>query len=194
MVKLLVESGAIIDQRAVGTFFLPKDQQKSPPSRTTDYEGLAYFGELPICWAACCNNESAYNLLIDRGADPNEQDSFGNMVLHMVVVRDKLEMYGYALRHPRLPAKMGIVNKAGLTPLTLSCHLGRANVFRLAYMMKHLLFLKTILLIFWDCREMLELTAKEFWRYSNITCSAYPLNALDSILPDGRSSNFHYLN
>lgn len=167
MVKLLVESGAIINQRAIGTFFLPKDQQKSPPSRTTDYEGLAYFGELPICWAACCNNESAYNLLIDRGADPNEQDSFGNMVLHMVVVRDKLEMYGYALRHPRLPAKMGIINKAGLTPLTLSCHLGRANVFR----------------------EMLELTAKEFWRYSNITCSAYPLNALDSILPDGRSSN-----
>lgn len=75
-------------------------------------------------------------------------------------------MYGYALRHPRLPAKMGIVNKAGFTPLTLSCHLGRATIFR----------------------EMLELTAKEFWRYSNITCSAYPLNALDTILPDGRCS------
>ena len=75
-------------------------------------------------------------------------------------------MYGYALRHPRIQAKMGIINKAGLTPLTLSCHLGRATIFR----------------------EMLELTAKEFWRYSNITCSAYPLNALDTILPDGRSS------
>jgi hypothetical protein len=37
---------------------------------------------------------------------------------------------------------------------------------------------------------MLELTAKEFWRYSNITCSAYPLNALDTILPDGRCSSF----
>lgn len=74
----------------LGTFFLPRDQQRARPSKTTDYEGLAYFGEFPLAWAACCNNESAYNLLIDRGADPNSQDSFGNMVLHMVVVCDKL--------------------------------------------------------------------------------------------------------
>lgn len=69
---------------------MPRDQQRVRPSKTTDYEGLAYFGEFPLAWAACCNNEAAYNLLIDRGADPNSQDSFGNMVLHMVVVCDKL--------------------------------------------------------------------------------------------------------
>lgn len=40
-------------------------------------------------------------------------------------------------------------------------------------------------------REMLELSAKEFWRYSNITCSAYPLNALDTILPSGKTSKLH---
>ncbi|GFU63175.1 hypothetical protein TNCV_3465991 [Trichonephila clavipes] len=28
----------------------------------------------------------------------------------------------------------------------------------------------------------------EFWRYSNITCSGYPLNALDSLQPNGRAS------
>lgn len=33
-------------------------------------------------------------------------------------------MFGYALRHPKLPASNGIVNKAGLTPLTLACKLG----------------------------------------------------------------------
>lgn len=75
-------------------------------------------------------------------------------------------MFGYALRHPKLPAKNGIVNETGLTPLTLACKLGRAEVFR----------------------EMLELSAREFWRYSNITCSGYPLNALDTLLPDGRTS------
>lgn len=77
-------------------------------------------------------------------------------------------MFGYALRHPKLPAKNGILNEAGLTPLTLACKLGRADVFR----------------------EMLELSAREFWRYSNITCSGYPLNALDTLLPDGRTSKF----
>lgn len=77
-------------------------------------------------------------------------------------------MFGYALRHPKVPAKNGIQNHAGLTPLTLACKLGRASVFR----------------------EMLELSAIEFWRYSNITCSAYPLNALDTLLPNGRTSGF----
>lgn len=38
------------------------------------------------------------------------------------------DMFGYALRHPRLPAKNGIINVTGLTPLTLACKLGRAEV------------------------------------------------------------------
>ncbi|XP_068985574.1 uncharacterized protein iav isoform X5 [Bombus flavifrons] len=166
LVQDLVEAGAIISQRAIGSFFLPRDQQRTNPAKNTDYEGLAYLGEYPLAWAACCANESVYNLLLDSGADPDEQDSFGNMILHMVVVCDKLDMFGYALRHPKLPARNGIVNAAGLTPLTLACQLGRAEVFR----------------------EMLELSAREFWRYSNITCSAYPLNALDTLLPDGRTN------
>jgi len=72
------------------SFFLPRDQQRMNPTRNTDYEGLAYLGEYPLAWAACCANESVYNLLLDSGADPDEQDSFGNMILHMVVVCDKL--------------------------------------------------------------------------------------------------------
>ncbi|XP_051173131.1 uncharacterized protein LOC127289317 isoform X2 [Leptopilina boulardi] len=166
LVQDLVEAGAIVNERATGSFFLPRDQQRHRPAKNTDYEGLAYLGEYPLAWAACCANESAYNLLLDSGADPDEQDSFGNMILHMVVVCDKLDMFGYALRHPKLPARNGIVNSAGLTPLTLACQLGRAEVFR----------------------EMLELSCREFWRYSNITCSAYPLNALDTLLPDGRTN------
>ncbi|EEB19644.1 conserved hypothetical protein [Pediculus humanus corporis] len=166
LVEDLVDAGANINQRAVGSFFLPKDQQRAKPLKTTDYEGLAYLGEYPLSWAACCSNESVYNLLLDVGADPDSQDSFGNMILHMVVVCDKLDMFGYALRHPKVPASNGIINNEGLTPLTLACKLGRADVFK----------------------EMLELSAKEFWRYSNITCSAYPLNALDTLLPDGRTN------
>lgn len=162
----LVDAGANINQRAIGRFFLPKDQQGNKPVKNTDYEGLAYLGEYPLAWAACCSNESVYNLLLEHGADPDAQDNFGNMILHMVVVCDKLDMFGYALRHPRFPCKNGVVNDAGLTPLTLACMLGRAEVFK----------------------EMLELSAREFWRYSNITCSAYPLNALDTIMPDGSTN------
>ncbi|XP_058063684.1 uncharacterized protein LOC131213624 [Anopheles bellator] len=162
----LIDAGADVSQRATGRFFLPRDQQGLQPLKTTDYEGLAYLGEYPLAWAACCANESVYNLLLECGADPNAQDSFGNMILHMVVVCDKLDMFGYALRHPKLPCKNGIVNGAGLTPLTLACRLGRDEVFR----------------------EMLELSAREFWRYSNITCSGYPLNALDTLMPDGSTN------
>ncbi|XP_066138980.1 uncharacterized protein iav [Euwallacea fornicatus] len=166
LVQDLVEAGANVNQRAIGSFFLPRDQQRPRPAKQTDYEGLAYLGEYPLAWAACCANESVYNLLLDCGAHPDLQDDFGNMILHMVVVCDKLDMFGYALRHPKLPASNGILNKSGLTPLTLACKLGRAEVFR----------------------EMLELSCKEFWRYSNITCSAYTLNALDTLLPDGRTN------
>lgn len=140
-------------------------------SKSTDYEGLAYLGEYPLSWAACVNNEGVYNLLVDQDADPDMQDTFGNSVLHMVVVHDQLGMFGYALRHPHRKASNDIINEQGLTPLTLACRLGRSDVFK----------------------EMLELSCKEYWRYSNITCSAYPLNALDTILPDGQTSTHNTL-
>lgn len=90
LVQDLIEAKANVSQRAIGSFFLPRDQQQQRVSRNTDYEGLAYLGEYPLAWAACCANESVYNLLLDSGANPDDQDSFGNMILHMVVVCDKL--------------------------------------------------------------------------------------------------------
>ncbi|CAG0914329.1 unnamed protein product [Notodromas monacha] len=162
----LVECGATINQRAIGSFFQPYDQQCSQPLSETSYDGLAYLGEYPLAWAATCGNEGVYNFLIEKGADADLQDSLGNMVLHVLVVNDKLDMYGYALRHPKRPAKNGILNNNGLTPLTLACKLGRNLIFQ----------------------EMLELSCIEFWRYSNITCSGYPLNALDTILPSGKTN------
>ncbi|XP_063602519.1 transient receptor potential cation channel subfamily V member 6-like [Penaeus indicus] len=168
LVTILLGCNADFGQRAIGSFFLPKDQQvtRPPGPETTDYEGLAYLGEYPLAWSACLGNETVYNKLIDFGADPNAQDTFGNMILHMVVVCNQLGMFSYALRHPRIPAQDGIMNMAGLTPLTLACKLARSTIFK----------------------EMLELTCIEFWRYSNITCSAYPLNALDTIRPSGETN------
>lgn len=98
LVNDLIDAGADVNQRAIGRFFLPRDQQSNTPVKNTDYDGLAYLGEYPLAWAACVNNESVYNLLLEVGADPDAQDSFGNMILHMVVVGDKLDMFGYSLR------------------------------------------------------------------------------------------------
>lgn len=41
----LIDAGADVSQRAIGRFFLPRDQQKMHPAKTTDYEGLAYLGK-----------------------------------------------------------------------------------------------------------------------------------------------------
>lgn len=48
--------------------------------------GYAYYGEYPLAFAACRGNQDIYDYLIDHGANPNFQDSFGNTVLHMVVI------------------------------------------------------------------------------------------------------------
>lgn len=80
----------ILSWSLLGSFFLPRDQQRPRPARHTDYEALAYLGEYPLAWAACCANESVYNLLLESDAHPDMRDSFGNMILHMVVVCDKL--------------------------------------------------------------------------------------------------------
>jgi ankyrin repeat protein len=87
-------------------------------------------GEYPLAWSACLNNEGMYNLLLLKGADPNMKDSYGNTVLHMVVVASQLGMYGYALRHPLKKGDPYITNNRGFTCLTLSCQLGRDEIFK----------------------------------------------------------------
>ena len=165
--SIIVEAkGLNIHERALGTFFLPRDQATSRPARKTNYEGLAYLGEYHLAWAACYSNESVYNAIIEKGGNPDAQDTFGNTVLHMVVVWDRMGMFAYALRHPLCSANSEVANHAELTCLTLSCKLGRDILFK----------------------QMLELSCKEFWRYSNVCCSGYPLGALDSIRPSGETS------
>ncbi|UYV74220.1 Iav [Cordylochernes scorpioides] len=130
LILMLVECRADVNQRAMGRFFLPTDQQGPAVAKYTNYDGLFYMGEYPLAWAAGCEDETTYNLLISQGADPNMPDMFGNMILHVVVIRDKLTMYGYALHHPTRPAKEGILNRQGLSPLSLACKLGRNQIFR----------------------------------------------------------------
>ncbi|KAI6229478.1 Inactive [Aphelenchoides besseyi] len=165
-VQLLLEKGAAVNARACGDFFLPEDVSDKN-SRTYSYQGYAYYGEYPLAFAACFGNKDIYDLLIQYGANPDLQDMFGNTCLHMCVINYSSSMYSYAVRHWHKPAKPNIVNNAGYTPLTLATKLGRKHIFE----------------------EMLELMKVEFWRFSDMTCSAYPLDTLDTIRPDG-STNY----
>ena len=54
------------------------------------YPGYAYYGEYPLAFAACFGHEEIYDYLIDHEANPNLQDSFGNSVLHMLVVNNQI--------------------------------------------------------------------------------------------------------
>lgn len=123
------------------------------------FVGLAYLGEYPLSWAACLDDKVTYNLLIRHGADPNLQDTFGNMILHIIVARERLMFYSFALKHPFRQARDDITNIYGFTPLTMACLLGRDKVFA----------------------EIIEIRCFEFWTYSIITCCGYPLNLIDSI-------------
>ncbi|CAD6195423.1 unnamed protein product [Caenorhabditis auriculariae] len=160
-VSLLLTCKSDVNARACGNFFLPEDFKLN--NKITDYQGYAYYGEYPLAFAACFGNKDIYDLLVQSGANPNLQDSFGNTILHMCVINYSSSMYSYAVRHWAQPADPHVVNHAGFTPLTLATKLGRKQIFE----------------------EMLELMKVEFWRFSDMTCSAYPLNALDTIQPDG---------
>ena len=62
--------------------------------------GLCYLGEYPLAWAACVDHDKrTYNALITHGADPNAQDTFGNSLLHVVVVKERLVCYAHQLLH-----------------------------------------------------------------------------------------------
>lgn len=49
-----------------------------------------YWGEYPLSFAACLGQEESYRLMLARGADPNNQDTNGNTVLHMLVIYEKI--------------------------------------------------------------------------------------------------------
>ncbi|XP_071810174.1 transient receptor potential cation channel subfamily V member 5-like [Asterias amurensis] len=170
-VKLLVlRYKARLDQQASGRFFRPNDLKEGTRSafRHSTYEGHAYYGEYPLAFAASVGNKEIYDFLVTEGlknekgrgtVNPDAKDTFGNTVVHMVIIHNQKHMMSHVINHTALPARHDIFNHAGLTPLELSYRLGRGELFA----------------------HLLDLSSETQWTYGNVANVAYPLTGLDSI-------------
>uniref|UniRef100_A0A915PIL6 ANK_REP_REGION domain-containing protein n=1 Tax=Setaria digitata TaxID=48799 RepID=A0A915PIL6_9BILA len=166
MVSFLLRHGANINQRCYGASFCPDDQKSSRTdsleheyvelSLKTCYTGRMYFGEYPLSFAACINQTDCFRLLVAKKADLNQKDTNGNTVLHLAVIHEHPEMIKLSYD---MGAKLQIVNKQNLTPLTLAAHLGKKEIFE----------------------QILKLEADVVWMYGNASSYAYPLARIDTI-------------
>ncbi|EYB95017.1 hypothetical protein Y032_0164g3518 [Ancylostoma ceylanicum] len=166
MVYFLCKKGADVHQRCYGSFFCADDQKASRTDslehewvdlvQNTRYTGQMYWGELPLSFAACTNNQDCFRLLRAFKADPNMTDTNGNTVLHLTVIHDLPEMFTLAYSSG---ASLSLKNNLKLTPMALAVRLANKRMFSL----------------------ILECEMDIVWRYGNIVCKAYPLLEIDTI-------------
>ncbi|VVC37752.1 Ankyrin repeat,Ankyrin repeat-containing domain,Ion transport domain [Cinara cedri] len=166
MVKVLMDSGADLNERCFGNFMSTEDQKASRSDSLdhewvnlcpdTNYEGYVYWGEYPLSFAACLGQEESYRLMLARGADPNNQDTNGNTVLHMLVIYEKIPTFDMAYE---IGAELNIRNVQNLMPLTLAAKLARIQMFF----------------------HILKIEREIYWQIGSITCAAYPLTQIDTI-------------
>jgi hypothetical protein len=135
-VRFLLKRGVDIHQRCTGKFFFPDDQknriQESLTSEfpitpvKTNYQGLSYWGEYPLSFAAYLNQEEIVRFLIANGADPNKQDSNGNTVLHILIINDNIEMLKVIVESKK--CNFSLNNRQNFTALQLAAKLARHEV------------------------------------------------------------------
>ena len=72
---LIEEKGFDVNQRNLEDKFSGGFNSKFTSSliQQSKYDGLAYYGEYPLAFAACFANKEIYDYLIEKGADPNLQ-------------------------------------------------------------------------------------------------------------------------
>ncbi|XP_053940723.1 transient receptor potential cation channel subfamily V member 1 isoform X2 [Cuculus canorus] len=174
LVKLLVQNGADVHARACGEFFR---KIKGKPG--------FYFGELPLSLAACTNQLCIVKFLLEnsyQAADIAAEDSMGNTVLHTLVeiadnTKDNTKfvtkMYNNILIlgakiNPMLKLEE-LINKKGLTPLTLAAKTGKIGIF--AYILRR--EIKDP-----ECRHL----SRKFteWAYGPVHSSLYDLSCIDT--------------
>ncbi|KAJ1523053.1 hypothetical protein ONE63_002181 [Megalurothrips usitatus] len=166
MVKFLLDAGADVHERCYGAFMSPEDQKASRNdsldhewvnvTHLTNYEGYVYWGEYPLSFAACLNQEECYRLILARNANPDNQDTNGNTVLHMLVIYKNQPMFDVAYE---MGSSLEVRNVRNLTPLTLAAKVARRDMFF----------------------HILNIEREIYWQIGSVTCAAYPLSKIDTI-------------
>ncbi|KAE8622003.1 hypothetical protein XENTR_v10005060 [Xenopus tropicalis] len=174
LVELLLQHGADVHARADGEFF-----------RKAKGKAGFYFGELPLSLAACTNQTAMVQYLLQNQYSPANmaaKDTFGNTVLHALVdiadntqenttfvtkMYNEILVLGAQIR-PSLKLEE-IMNKKGLTPLSLAAKTGKIGVF--AYILRR--EIKNF-----ECRHL----SRKFteWAYGPVHSSLYDLSGVDT--------------
>ncbi|XP_075071874.1 transient receptor potential cation channel subfamily V member 6-like [Mixophyes fleayi] len=154
LVKLLIQKGADVSSpRAIGTFF------------SYSANNLFYFGEHILTFAACVGNEAIVRLLIENGANVRAQDSYGNTILHILVLQPNQNLSCQMLdlilscdEEEKGVDLLMIPNYLGLTAFKLSAAEGNIAMFQ------HLL----------NKRKQVQ------WTFGPVTSILYDLSGIDS--------------
>ncbi|XP_076827025.1 transient receptor potential cation channel subfamily V member 6 [Brachyhypopomus gauderio] len=127
LVEQLIQRGADVSTpRATGLYF-----RKRP-------KGLIYYGEHILAFASCTGNKSIMSMLIKAGANIRAQDTFGNTLLHILVLQPNkiiaCDIMEFLLKHEAeknttVPLDM-VPNYRGLTPFKLAAKKGNVVVFQ----------------------------------------------------------------
>ncbi|XP_070558285.1 transient receptor potential cation channel subfamily V member 5-like isoform X2 [Ptychodera flava] len=169
-VKMLIENGANVDRRAIGSFLKHKSRKDSLSVKCSDYFEKADYGEYPIHFAASFGYVDIYNYLIqlkkDEQVDQNTQDSHRNRntALHMAAIYNRLEICKIIMNNKTRPLNLSLKNEDDLTVFEIVCKDGRGEIFN----------------------EMLKYRSKTLYEFGPVQCVSHPLEEVDSITKDGK--------
>ena len=91
---LIEEKGFDVNQRSCGGRFIGGFNSKLTNSmiQQSKYEGLAYYGEYPLAFAACFASKEIHDYLVEKGADPNLQ---GYISYNSITNKDSIIKYTF---------------------------------------------------------------------------------------------------
>ncbi|XP_077114258.1 transient receptor potential cation channel subfamily V member 6-like [Ranitomeya variabilis] len=123
LIMALIRRGADVSSpRATGSFF------------ALGNKNLFYFGEHILTFAACVGNIEIVKMLLDHGANLQVKDSWGNTVLHILVLQPNqshsCQMFDFFMSQDSGKTLIDIPNARGLTPLRLAIVEGNVTMFQ----------------------------------------------------------------